>query len=88
MEEEIVSIKRKIEIIDDKEGKKRIIAIVDYPLQCIMKSIHKSLNKVLRSIPEDCTFNQDNYKSLITFQGKQEMASIDLKAATELMPSN
>jgi len=79
---------RKIEIIEDKEGKRRIIAIADYWTQCIMKSIHISLNKVLRGIPEDCTFNQENFMYLNSFFGKDTFSSIDLKSATELMPSN
>jgi len=79
---------RKISIVDDKEGKARIIAIVDYWTQCIMKSIHRSLNGILRLIPNDCTFNQSRFKTLSSFYGKETFYSIDLKAATELMPSN
>lgn len=77
---------RKIEVIDDKEGKKRIIAIPDYLTQTLMKSIHGSLNEVLRSIPEDCTFNQERFKLLLPYHGKETFYSIDLKSATELMP--
>jgi hypothetical protein len=79
---------RKVEVIPDKEGKQRIIAIVDYWTQVIFKSIHKSLNKVLGSIKEDCTFNQNNFKTLLRYFGEETFYSIDLKAATELMPAN
>jgi hypothetical protein len=79
---------RKIEVINDKEGKKRVVAIPDYWLQTIMKSLHESLNRILEKIPEDCTFNQENFKSLVRFFGEDTFHSIDLKAATELMPSN
>jgi hypothetical protein len=51
-----------------------------------MKSLHISLNEVLKEIPNDCTFNQDNFKTLI--QGDAvHYSSIDLKSATELMPA-
>lgn len=79
---------RKVEIIDDKEGKKRIIAIPDYWTQCVMRSLHKSLNRILEAIPADCTFNQENFRPLLTNFGKASFSSIDLKSATELMPSN
>lgn len=56
---------RKLIEIPDKEGKKRIIAIVDYWTQVAMRSLHESLNEILKAIPADCTFNQNNFKTLL-----------------------
>lgn len=77
---------RKLEVVVDKEGKRRAVAIVDYWLQCIMKSLHESLNGILTKIPDDCTFNQENFLHMLSFHGTETFYSIDLKSATELMP--
>jgi len=80
---------RRLRSLDDKEGKVRIIAIPDYWTQATMKGLHAGLNKSLKELYCDCTFNQDHFKDALDpyFSG-QTFYSIDLKLATELMPSN
>lgn len=56
----------------------------------MLKPLHHCLNNVLRSMPEDCTFNQSNFKTILTdprVQG-QTIHSIDLKAATDRVPGS
>lgn len=79
---------RKLSVINDKEGKKRIVAVFDYWSQCVLKPIHKSLSSLLRDLPRDCTFNQNNFKPLVSKMGGKRIYSIDLKAATDRMPLN
>jgi hypothetical protein len=82
-------VPRRLRSLEDKEGKMRIIAIADYWTQTVMKSIHSGLNKCLKELYCDCTFNQDHFKDALDpdFAG-EVFYSIDLKLATELMPSN
>lgn len=47
---------RKISYFSDKEGKTRVIGIMDYWSQSCLIQLHKQLNKLLRSIKNDCTF--------------------------------
>lgn len=82
-------VPRKICPINDKEGKVRLIAIPDYWTQAVMKPIHQGINTLLKSLYTDCTYNQNHFKDALDpyFNG-QTFYSIDLKSATELMPSN
>jgi hypothetical protein len=48
-------------IIDDPELKFRVIAMVDYLSQVILKPIHSNLLKKLSNIPMDRTFTQDPF---------------------------
>jgi hypothetical protein len=51
-------ILRKLSWFPDKELKVRVIAIGDYYSQAALKPFHHYLFRVLRKIPQDCTFNQ------------------------------
>jgi len=53
----------KLGIVKDPELKLRIIAMVDYLSQCILRPIHDSLLICLRKLPCDRTFTQDPFKS-------------------------
>lgn len=87
--ENYVPSTRKLSIVEDKEGKRRVIAIMDYWTQCALKPYHNILNKILRTIPSDCTFNQNNFKTILTkLDGKTKVFSIDLKSATDNMPAS
>lgn len=77
---------RKIAYFSDKEGKTRIIAMLDYWSQCALRPLHILLNKMLRRIPNDCTFNQGNFLSLELNKTSNSYHSIDLTAATDRMP--
>jgi len=45
-------------MIDDKEGKIRVIAILDYWSQNALSGLHDSVMKSLTTFKADCTFNQ------------------------------
>jgi hypothetical protein len=74
----------KLSVFGDKEGKTRIVAIVDYWTQSVLKNYHEFLMAELKKLEADCTFNQDNYKRLLTLPGPFQ--SIDLSNATDRMP--
>jgi len=79
---------RRLSELQDKEGKVRLVAIFDYWSQSVLKPLHERLNEFLRTLKEDCTFNQNNFKEILTHEcfGKENIYSIDLTAATDLMP--
>jgi hypothetical protein len=77
---------RRLSEIPDKDGKTRIIAIFDYWSQCSLKPLHESLNKILASIKEDCTFDQGKFRRLLNLPAGTVYHSIDLKSATDKMP--
>jgi hypothetical protein len=56
---------RRLSAIADYEGKTRIIAIGDYLSQLYLKPVHNRLMKLLRKIPGDLTFRQDELPSII-----------------------
>lgn len=56
---------RRLSVFADKEGKTRIIAILDYFSQTVLKGLHSYLFKALKKIPQDMTFNQGAFKDKI-----------------------
>jgi len=77
---------RKLSVFPDMEGKVRVVGILDYFSQSVLKKLHSHLFRILRSIPQDYTFNQGSFKSKI--YGWKEYFSCDLKDATDRMPIN
>jgi len=75
---------RKLSYFSDKEGKTRVIGILDYWSQTSMKPLHNVLNGMLRRIHTDCTFNQNRFLSVLPSSGPYY--SLDLTAATDRMP--
>lgn len=75
---------RKISYFSDKEGKTRVIAILDYWSQTCLRPLHDSLNRILKRIPSDCTFNQNHFLSCLPSKGPYH--SLDLSNATDRMP--
>jgi hypothetical protein len=73
---------RKLSIINDPEGKSRIIGILDYWSQTVLIPLHSTLFKVLRKIDGDCTFDQLSHTSL----KDGPFYSIDLTSATDRFP--
>jgi hypothetical protein len=69
-------------------GKVRVFAIVDYWSQCALKPLHDFVFGVLRSIPQDGTFDQERpVKSLLKRAPKGAVFhSLDLSAATDRCP--
>jgi hypothetical protein len=56
---------RRLVVFPDKEGKTRIIAILDYFSQTVLKGLHSYIFKALRKIPQDMTFNQGAFQDRI-----------------------
>lgn len=75
---------RKLTAISDVEGKTRLIGVLDYWTQTILKPLHDHLNSVLRKIPEDCTFDQSSFLSKLPKNGPYY--SFDLTTATDRLP--
>jgi len=79
-----VKYTRKLSYFSDKEGKTRVIAILDYWSQSALKPLHDKLMFILKGIRCDVTFNQDRYKEVLPPSGPYYC--YDLSAATDRMP--
>lgn len=77
---------RKVVGIPDKEGKTRVIAILDYFSQTSLKPFHEFLFGLLRKIPQDCTFDQGCFVEGISKWVNPVYYSVDLTAATDRFP--
>jgi hypothetical protein len=77
-------ILRKISWFPDKDGKTRVVAILDYYSQMCLFPLHSFLMRVLKNIPQDCTYDQGSFYDKIN--GWDEFYSIDLTAATDRFP--
>jgi hypothetical protein len=77
-------VSRRITHFPDKEDKVRVVAIGDYFSQTALRPLHIYLNKVLRKLPADCTFNQSNFIKYT--KNWTEFYSIDLTAFTDRFP--
>jgi hypothetical protein len=75
---------RRISYFSDKEGKTRVIAILDYWSQTALKPYHDVLMNILKGIRTDCTFNQDHFRAVLPSTGPY--FSFDLKNATDRVP--
>jgi len=76
---------RKVVGIQAPEGKTREIAILDYWSQNSLKPLHDYIFNILKTINQDCTFDQASFLQKIDFKTK-EFNSIDLKSATDRFP--
>jgi hypothetical protein len=77
-------ITRKIAYFSDQEGKTRVIGILDYFSQSVLKPLHKWLFNRLKVIPQDCTFSQGKFREHI--RSWDNLYSCDLTAATDRLP--
>jgi len=75
---------RKLARVDDKEGKTRVIAILDYFSQSCLKPLHNYLFQVLKKIPQDRTFLQGDFEDILL--KSKVFYSVDLTAATDRFP--
>lgn len=75
---------RKIVSFSDKEGKTRTIAILDYWSQTVLKGLHQYLFRVLKKIPQDCTFDQGSF--IQKSKSWEIFYSVDLSSATDRFP--
>jgi hypothetical protein len=79
--DKVKTITRKLSVVKDPGGKSRVIAIVDYFSQNVLRLIHNEVFKILKTIPQDRTFTQDPH---VDFDGPYY--SFDLSAATDRFP--
>ncbi|AZT88624.1 RNA-dependent RNA polymerase [Ophiocordyceps sinensis mitovirus 2] len=77
---------RRLACFPDKEGKTRVIGILDYYSQISLKPMHTWLSRVLQKIPQDCTLDQLKYKKGLLDSGQDSYHSIDLSNATDRFP--
>lgn len=76
---------RKLSYFPDREDKVRVIGIGDYFSQSVLRPWHSYFYRVLRNIPQDCTFDQGSFKDKIQLSGVENHC-IDLTAATDRFP--
>lgn len=75
---------RKLSWFPDRELKVRVIGQLDYFSQTVLRSVHLWLYRVLKKIPQDCTFSQGSFKDRV--RGSEVFYSVDLSAATDRFP--
>lgn len=77
----------KLVCLVEPAGKVRTIAMVDSWTQRVMKPVHDWLMEILRCLPTDGTFAQEeSVQSFADQFGKSKVWSVDLKSATDLIP--
>lgn len=78
----------KLHVLFEKGVKCRIIAIGDYFSQCTLSPFHELLAGILKTLPNDCTFDQDAGFARVLHLTKvsKELYSIDLSKATDRLP--
>jgi len=74
----------KLSIVEDPELKMRIIAMLDYTSQFVLKPIHENILNKLKNFPCDRTFTQDPKHPWKVNQEK--FFSLDLSSATDRFP--
>nr|QDH91301.1 MAG: RNA-dependent RNA polymerase [Mitovirus sp.] len=74
----------KLSLIKDKESKCRVIAILDYWTQSVLKPLHDVQFTFLKSLRPDCTHNQVGFKAKLPPSGPYH--SLDLSSATDRFP--
>jgi len=74
----------RLSLVKDKEAKVRIVAILDYWSQSVLKPLHDSAMSFLKSLKNDCTFNQGSFRAKLAHSGPYH--SLDLTAATDRFP--
>jgi hypothetical protein len=77
----------KLGVVLDQAGKARVIGITSYWIQLALKPLHDSLFKVVRSIDQDGTFDQEKpLDLLISRDSSEKFYCFDLSAATDRLP--
>jgi hypothetical protein len=72
----------------EARGKVRVVAIVDYWSQLVLKPLHDSIFRSLRLISQDGTFDQESPMKELLYRLSPDtrIASFDLSAATDRLP--
>jgi hypothetical protein len=78
----------RLAFLSDKGGKTRVVGIVDILSQSLLKPVHDHLNRILRIIPQDGTFDQDFQRARVKSWSMVDdhLSSIDLSACTDRFP--
>lgn len=71
---------------EEAAGKVRIFAIVDYWTQYCLKPLHEWMFSLLKLLPSDATFDQEEALRSIVDLGIKSHWDYDLKSATDLIP--
>lgn len=71
---------------EEAAGKVRVFAMVDPYTNWVLKPLHKILQKYLRGIPQDGTFDQHKPVKLLQSKGHKSFWCYDLSAATDRLP--
>lgn len=74
----------KLAIREDPEGKLRVIAMVDYHSQFVLRRLHKELFSLLKLLPCDRTTTQDPFHKWE--DNREYFYSLDLSNATDRFP--
>lgn len=74
----------KIAVLEAPEGKSRIIAMIDYYSQFVLKAIHDQIFNLLKKFSSDRTFTQSPFG--LTLTEGHSYHSFDLSAATDRFP--
>lgn len=84
----VSTVPGKISQITEKSGKTRLVASPDYYSQQVMKPIHNWLMSLLKTLPEDCTFDQrSSIPKIVSWQGRgSTIYSFDQSSCTDLFP--
>lgn len=73
--------------LEEAAGKVRVVAITDWWTQVCLKPLHDGLFRVLRTIPQDGTFDQRGpLERLLPLLSTRPAFSFDLSAATDRLP--
>jgi hypothetical protein len=71
------------------KNKPRIFAIVDTITQTLLRDFHDDLMRLLKAIPEDCTYNHDKVREIARLQSSKRnpfYGYADLSDATDSIP--
>lgn len=77
----------KLAFIPEAAGKVRVVAMVDYVSQMLLKPLHNGIFEILRLIPQDGTFDQHQPVKRLAAQGRKPYYCYDLSAATDRFPA-
>lgn len=79
-------ILRRLHALYEAAGKVRVIAIVDYWTQLVLKPLHVWMFECLKALPQDASFDQEGKLLEFSKRGYTEFYSYDLKSATDTIP--
>jgi len=74
----------KLGIVRDPELKRRVVAMLDYNSQVLLRPIHEIFLNILRTLPQDRTFTQDPFNNWKP--NRNNFWSLDLSSATDRFP--